>query len=409
MIKINENYLNLQGSYLFAEIAKRVSEYIAKYPDKKVIKLGIGDVTEALTPSVINGLRKGVDEMSKRESFQGYPPYEGFDFLRNIIAETDFKKRGINIGADEIFVTTGAKEDTANIQELFSSRTKIAITDPVYPVYLDSNVMAGRSGNHKDGRYENVIYLECDESNNFTPALPAEKADLIYLCFPNNPTGQVATKEYLAKWVKYAKDNNAVILYDAAYEAFVREADIPRSIFEIEGAKEVAIEFRSLSKTAGFTGTRCAYTIIPNELFITDDAGNKHSLNKLWLRRQSTKFNGVSYIIQKGAEQVFTAEGQSEVKKTIDFYLENAKIIRSGLEKLGIKYSGGINSPYIWLKTPNNLKSWDFFTKLLEDAQVVGTPGVGFGKCGEGYFRLTAFNSRANTEEAIERFGKLKF
>jgi len=405
---INKNYLSLQGSYLFSDIAKKIKDYTEKYPDKKVIRLGIGDVTEPLSHSVIKGLEKGVTDMSKKETFQGYRSDEGYEFLRERIIQTDFTSKNVKIDIDEIFISTGAKEDTANIQELFSNDIKIAITDPVYPVYLDSNVMAGRAGSFIDGRYDNIIYLDCTEANNFTPELPKEKADLIYLCFPNNPTGQTATKEYLKKWVDYAKTNKSLILFDAAYEAFIREPGIPHSIFEIEGAKEVAIEFRSLSKTAGFTGTRCAYTIVPKSVNAYDDNNNPHSLNKLWNRRQATKFNGTAYIIQKGAAEIFTPEGQIEVKKTVDFYLENAKIIRAGLDKLNIKYSGGINAPYIWLKTPNNMLSWDFFDKLLNECQVVGTPGVGFGKCGEGFFRLTSFGSRENTIEAIERLSKLK-
>ena len=409
MVKINPNFLKLQGNYLFAEIARFVKEYTEANPDKKVIKLGIGDVTEPLNPTVIAGLNEGVAEMSKRETFQGYPPYEGFVFVREAIAKNDFADRGINISKDEIFVSTGAKEDTANFQELFSTDIKIAITDPVYPVYLDTNVMSGRGGDFANGRYSNVTYLDCNAENNFIPAIPTGKVDIIYLCFPNNPTGQVATKAQLTKWVEYAKANNALILFDAAYEAFIREPDIPHSIFEIPGARECAVEFRSLSKTAGFTGTRFAYTIIPNDVMITDETGAKHQLNKIWVRRQATKFNGVSYIIQKGAAAVFTSEGQVQVKKTIDYYLENTKIIGAGLSKLGISYTGGKNSPYIWLKTPNGLGSWDFFHKLLNEANVVGTPGVGFGKCGEGYFRLTGFGARANIEEAMERFSKLKF
>ena len=409
MVKINPNFLKLQGNYLFAEIARCVKEYTEANPDKKVIKLGIGDVTEPLNPTVIAGLNEGVAEMSKRETFQGYPPYEGFDFVREAIAKNDFADRGINISKDEIFVSTGAKEDTANFQELFSTDMKIAITDPVYPVYLDTNVMSGRGGDFANGRYSNVTYLDCNAANNFIPAIPTGKVDIIYLCFPNNPTGQVATKAQLTKWVEYAKANNALILFDAAYEAFIREPDIPHSIFEIPGARECAVEFRSLSKTAGFTGTRFAYTIIPNDVMITDETGAKHQLNKIWVRRQATKFNGVSYIIQKGASAVFTPEGQQQVKKTIDYYLENTKIIGAGLTKLGISYTGGKNSPYIWLKTPNGLGSWDFFHKLLNEANVVGTPGVGFGKCGEGYFRLTGFGAKANIEEAMERFSKLKF
>jgi len=409
MIKINSNYLKLQGSYLFSEIAKRVNEYKNANPDKKIIRLGIGDVTEPLVPSVIEAIHKATDEMAKRETFKGYKSDEGYEFLREKILEVDFLSRGVNLSIDEIFISTGAKEDTANFQEIFSNDIKIAITDPVYPVYLDSNVMAGRTGFFKDGRFEGVIYLDCTEDNNFTPDIPEEKVDLIYLCFPNNPTGQVARKEYLKKWVDYAIKNKALIMYDAAYESFIREKDIPHSIYEIEGAKNVAIEFRSLSKTAGFTGTRLSYTIVPKTVFAYDDNGNPHSLNQFWNRRQNTKFNGVAYIIQRGAEAVFTKKGREEITKVIDYYLGNAKIIREGLDRLGIKYSGGINSPYIWLKTPNNMKSWDFFNTLLNQCQVVGTPGVGFGKCGEGYFRLTSFGKREDVEEAIFRLGKLNF
>jgi LL-diaminopimelate aminotransferase len=407
MIKVNSNYLKLSGNYLFSEIARLTSEYKNKNKDKKVIALGIGDTTEPLMPSVINAMQKAVSEMSDINTYKGYRSDAGYEFLREKIAVMDFQARNVDIGIDEIFISTGAKEDTANIQELFDQNTRIAITDPVYPVYIDSNVMAGRTGEFKNGRYENVTYLDCTEANGFTPDIPKEKVDLIYLCFPNNPTGQVASKEYLTKWVRYAKENNALILFDAAYECFITDKDIPHSIFEIEGAKEVAMEFRSLSKTAGFTGTRCSYTIIPKELVIRDEKGELHNLNKLWSRRQSTKFNGTAYIIQRGAEAVFTEQGRSEARKVINFYLDNAKIIADGLTKLGIRYSGGKNSPYIWLKTPKGLGSWDFFNKLLEECQVVGTPGVGFGKCGEGYFRLTAFGQRENIVEAVGRLNKL--
>lgn len=407
MIRVNENYLSLQGSYLFAEIAKRADEYSKNNPNKKIIKLGIGDVTEPLSGSILKGLKDGIDDMSKKESFYGYGPYEGYEFLRAVINQQDFKARGVELSDADIFISTGAKEDTANFQELFAGDIKIAITDPVYPVYIDSNVMAGRAGVFNNGRYENIVYLDCNEGNNYKPALPKEKVDLIYLCFPNNPTGQTLTKNELAEWVKYANENKALILFDAAYEAFIQDENIPHSIFEIDGAKEVAVEFRSLSKTAGFTGTRCAYTIIPKEVFVYDNKGGKHSLRDLWLRRQSTKFNGTSYIIQKGAYEAFAKEGRDEINKIIDYYLGNAKIIKYGFEKLGINSSGGINSPYIWFKTPAGYSSWDFFTKLLEECQVVGTPGVGFGKCGEGYFRLSAFGDRNNVKEAIERIGKL--
>jgi len=405
---VNENFLKLNKNYLFAEVANRVRKYVEKNPQARVIKLGIGDVTEPLPVCVISELKAAVDDMSRRETFQGYPPYEGYEFLRKAISEFDFKRRGIDIEPDEIYISTGAKEDTANIQELFSIHSKIAILDPVYPVYLDSNVMAGRTGNFVDGIYKDVEYLPCTIENNFSPYLPKKKVDLIYLCFPNNPTGQVLTKDELKMWVDYAIDNDAIILFDAAYEAFVQQPGIPRSIFEIEGAKKVAIEFRSLSKTAGFTGTRCAYTIIPKELYIKDKDGNKYSVGDLWLRRQSTKFNGVAYIIQKGAAAVFTEKGQEEVKKLISYYLENAKIIREGIEALGLKYTGGINSPYIWFKVPDGFTSWQFFDYLLEKFQIVSTPGVGFGKSGEGYIRLSAFGKREDIIEAVERLKNFK-
>lgn len=408
MIKINNNYLLLQGSYLFAEIAKRVNEYSVKNPNKKVIKLGIGDVTEPLTPSIIEGLKEGVKDMSSRDSFKGYKSDHGYEFLIDKINEMDYKKRGIKLENDDIFITSGAKEDTGNFQELFSQDIKVALPDPVYPVYIDSNVMSGRTGDFKNGRYENITYLDCVAENNFIPEIPKKKVDLVYLCFPNNPTGQVISKKQLAEWVEYARVNKALILFDAAYEAFIQDKDIPHSIFEIEGAKEIAVEFRSLSKTAGFTGTRLGYTIIPKEVMIYDKDNNKHSLNQLWDRRQATKFNGVAYIIQKGAEKVFTEKGREECRKVIEYYLDNAKIIKNGLSKLNIESSGGDNSPYIWLKIPKGYSSWDFFTKLLNECQVVGTPGVGFGKCGEGYLRLTAFGDRANIKEAVERLAGLK-
>ena len=408
MIKANKYYKRLQGSYLFSEIAKRVREFTQKNPDINVIKLGIGDVTEPLPEVVIKGLHEAVDDMAKKETFKGYGPEQGYEFLREIIAEVDFKSREIDIDKDEIFISTGAKEDSGNFQELFDKNIKIAVPDPVYPVYIDSNVMAGRSGEFKDGRYENFVYLEGSLENNFKPDLPQEEVDLIYLCFPNNPTGQVLTKEELKKWVDYAREHNSLIIFDAAYEAFIREDNIPHSIYEIEGAKEVAVEIRSLSKTAGFTGTRLAYTIVPKNIVIKDEDGYEYSLWEMWFRRQSTKFNGVSYIIQKGAYYVFTEEGQKEVKRLTDYYLENAKIIREGIENLGLKYSGGINSPYIWFKIPEGYTSWEFFDKLLNEAGVVGTPGSGFGKMGEGYFRLSAFGDREKIKEAIERIKNLK-
>jgi LL-diaminopimelate aminotransferase len=407
MIRMNENFKRLQGSYLFSEVSKRVKAYQDKNPGKKLIRLGIGDVTRPLTPAVISGLEKGVREMGKAETFKGYSPDSGYEFLREAIAKSDFASRGVTIGPDEIFISTGAKEETANIQELFAADVKIAVPDPVYPVYVDSNVMAGRSGDFVNGRYSNYCYLDCTAENDFTPELPKQPVDLIYLCFPNNPTGKTLKREELKKWVDYAVKNRALILYDAAYEAFIRD-DSPHSIFEIDGAKEVAIEFRSLSKTAGFTGTRCAYTIIPKEARAYDAEGKAVSLNPLWARRQSTKFNGVAYLIQKGAAAVFTEKGKKEAREVVDYYLDNAKIIASGIKALGLKYSGGDNSPYIWFKTPGKISSWDFFDLMLDQQQVVGTPGSGFGRCGEGYFRLTSFGKKEDVKEAVERMKKLK-
>jgi LL-diaminopimelate aminotransferase len=407
MIKVNSNFLKLPGHYLFAEIAKHVKQYQEKRPEKNVIKLGIGDVTRPLIPAVIHGLHKGVDDMSVPETFKGYKSDLGYEFLREKIVEFDFQRRGVEISPDEIFISTGAKEDTANFQELFATNITLAIPDPVYPVYIDSNVMAGRTGDYKNGRFEGVVYLDSTADNNFMPVPPEETVDLIYLCFPNNPTGQVATKDILQKWVTYAHEKKALILFDAAYEAFIRDESLPHSIFEIEGAKEVAVEFRSLSKTAGFTGTRLSYTIVPKAVKAFDEKGNAHPLHPLWDRRQATKFNGVAYIIQRGAEAIFTEAGRAEANAVIEYYLENARIIREGLEALHIKFSGGINAPYIWFKTPDNLSSWDMFHKLLNECQVVGTPGSGFGKCGEGYFRLTAFGNREDIKEAIARFSNL--
>lgn len=407
MIRVNENFKRLQGNYLFSEIEKRVKAYQERNPGKKLIRLGIGDVTRPLVPSVVRGLEKGVREMGNEKTFRGYRSDLGYEFLRQAIADSDFKSRGVAISPEEIFISTGAKEETANIQEIFADDVKIAIPDPVYPVYVDSNVMAGRSGEFVNGRYENFCYLDCTADNGFTPDLPASPVDLIYLCFPNNPTGKTLKRPELKKWVDYAVKNRALILYDAAYEAFIRD-DSPHSIFEIEGAKEVAIEFRSFSKTAGFTGTRCAYTIIPKETRAYDASGKAVMLNPLWARRQATKFNGVAYMIQKGAAEIFTEKGKKETRKVVDYYLENAKIIASGVKAMGLNHSGGDNSPYIWLKTPGNISSWDFFDRLLEQQQVVGTPGAGFGKCGEGYFRLTSFGRKEDVMEAVDRLKKLK-
>ncbi|MDY3929742.1 MAG: LL-diaminopimelate aminotransferase [Clostridia bacterium] len=399
MAKINENYLKLPGSYLFSTIAKKVSEFSEKNPEKNIIKMGIGDVTRPLAPAVISQMHKAVDEMGTFEGFRGYGPEQGYDFLRNKIVENDYKSRGIDIAPDEVFVSDGAKSDCGNITDIFSSDNIVAVCDPVYPVYVDTNAMAGRAGDYKeDGHWSKLVYMNCLKENNFVPVIPCQKADLIYLCFPNNPTGMTINKAELKKWVDYARENKAIILYDSAYESFITQEDIPHSIFEIEGADECAIEFRSFSKTAGFTGTRCAYTVIPKKVKI-----DGVSLNALWNRRQCTKFNGVSYIIQRAAEAVYSDEGKMQTKETIKYYLNNAKIIRNGLEQAGLEVYGGINAPYIWAKTPDNIKSWDFFDILLEKANVVTTPGVGFGPSGEGYIRLTAFNTKENTTEAVER------
>jgi LL-diaminopimelate aminotransferase len=405
MALINENYLKLPGSYLFSEIARRVEAYKNANPEANIIRLGIGDVTKPLPEAVITGLHTAVDEMADEKTFKGYGPEQGYDFLLEKIIEFDFKTRGVDLAADEIFVSDGSKSDTANFQEIFSQNTKIAITDPVYPVYVDSNVMAGRSGTlGADGKWSDMVYIPCTAENGFVPQLPTEKVDLIYLCFPNNPTGTTINKTELKKWVDYAKANQAIILYDAAYEAYIQEEDVPHSIYEIEGAKEVAIEFRSFSKNAGFTGTRCSYVIVPKQVMGYTEAGEPIEINKLWNRRHCTKFNGVPYIIQKGAEAVYTEAGQAQIKALVAYYMNNAKMIREGVASTGIEVFGGINAPYIWLKTPAGMDSWTFFDKLLNEVNIVGTPGVGFGPSGEGYFRLTAFGSKENTEEAIRRF-----
>lgn len=404
MATINENYLKLPGSYLFAEIARRVATYKENNPSANVIRLGIGDVTRPLPSSVIDGLHKAVDEMAMESTFRGYGPEQGYQFLIEKIIATDYQSRGISLDVDEVFVSDGSKSDVGNIQEIFGIDNVVAITDPVYPVYLDTNVMAGRTGTlNADGTFGKVVYLTCNAENNFVPQLPTKKVDLIYICMPNNPTGTTLTKEQLKVWVDYARENNSIILYDAAYEAYIQEADIPHSIYEIDGAKEVAIEFRSFSKNAGFTGTRCAFTVVPKSVKALNAAGEKQSLNPLWNRRQTTKFNGVPYIIQKGAEAVYSAEGQKQIKDLITYYMTNAKIIREGLLSIGLEVYGGVNAPYIWLKAPNGLDSWAFFDKLLNEANIVGTPGSGFGPAGQGYFRLTAFGNYENTLEAVER------
>ncbi|MDR0900732.1 MAG: LL-diaminopimelate aminotransferase [Methanobrevibacter sp.] len=414
VVKINENYLLLQNSYLFAEIAKRVEKFQEENPNKDIIKMGIGDVTKPLSPTVIKAFKDAVDEMGDPNHFMGYGPEQGYAFLQEAIIKHDFNPLGIDLDIDEVFVSDGAKCDTGNIQEIFSNDCVVAITDPVYPVYVDTNVMAGRTGpinesGEDEGRYDGLVYLPCTEENDFVPELPKEDVDLIYLCFPNNPTGTTLNKDQLSKFVKYAQDNQAIILFDAAYEKFITEDDVPHSIYEIEGAKEVAIEFRSFSKTAGFTGTRCAYTVVPKELKAYDSEGNKQSINKLWNRRQTTKFNGVSYPVQRAAEATFSESGKKETEENIAYYMKNAEVIKNSLEKIGLKVYGGINSPYIWIKTPNNMDSWDFFDLLLNEANVVGTPGAGFGPSGEGYLRLTAFNTLENTKEAMKRLSKLSF
>ncbi|MCQ6558243.1 LL-diaminopimelate aminotransferase [Paenibacillus mendelii] len=409
MTLINPNYTNLQGSYLFSEIAKRRTKFMQDNPAAEMISLGIGDVTRGLPEAVIKAMHSAVDELAVPGTFRGYGPEQGYDFLIQAIIDNDYKARGIDIRMNEVFVSDGSKCDVGNIQEIFSQDAVVAVQDPVYPVYVDTNVMAGRSGkfNAEKKQYENIVYLPCRAENNFTPSLPDRKVDLIYLCYPNNPTGMTLSKEELKRWVDYAKENDCIILYDSAYEAFIQEEDVPRSIYEIEGAKEVAIEFRSFSKTAGFTGLRCAYTVVPRELKAKDESGNAVLVNDLWNRRHTTKFNGVSYVTQRGAEAIYSPEGKGQIASIIDYYMTNAGIIRDGLASLGLQVYGGVNAPYIWLKTPQGLDSWAFFDKLLSEANIVGTPGVGFGQSGQGYFRLTAFGSRENTEKAVERFTKL--
>ena len=405
MIKINENFLEMQDSYLFSTIAKKVAEYTKANPDKEVIKLGIGDVTRPIVPACIEAMHRAVDEIGTKEGFRGYGPEQGYDFLRKAIVQNDYKARNIDIEEDEVFVSDGAKCDCGNIVDIFSQNNKVAITDPVYPVYLDTNVMSGRGGKYNKEKeiYENIVYLPVTAENNFKPELPKERVDMIYLCFPNNPTGTVLSKEDLKKCVDYAKENRSIILYDAAYEAFIEEEDIPHSIYEVEGAKDVAIEFKSYSKTAGFTGVRCAYTVVPKKLKGYTENGEEVSLNRLWNRRTCTKFNGVSYVVQRAAEATYSEEGKKQIKENIDYYKENARIIKEGLEKAGFKVYGGVNSPYIWLKVPEGMTSWEFFDKLLNEVNIVGTPGSGFGPHGEGYFRLTAFGTRENTLKAIQR------
>jgi LL-diaminopimelate aminotransferase len=404
MIKINENYLKLQASYLFSEIRRRTDEFQKAHPDREIIKLGIGDVTRPLPKACIEAFHRAVDEMADDATFRGYGPEQGYAFLREKIAKVDFQDRSADITSDEIFVSDGAKCDTGNIQEIFSTDIKIAIPDPVYPVYLDTNIMAGRSGAFGDGRYAGIVYLESTRQNNFIPELPKEKVDLIYLCFPNNPTGATITRSRLQAWVDFARENQALILYDAAYESFIQNAQLPKSIFEIDGAREVAIEFRSFSKTAGFTGTRCAYSVVPKTCTAYTAGGQAHSVHNLWFRRQSTKFNAVSYPVQRAAEAVYSAEGQAQAKTLIDYYLKNATLIRKEMEALGYECVGGENSPYIWIDGKTD--SWQFFDLLLEKAGVVCTPGAGFGKCGEGFIRISAFNNYENVQRAMQKIRK---
>ena len=409
MFKINDNFCKLSQNYLFSEVARRISEFQQSHPEADIIRMGIGDVTRPLCPAAINALQQAVSEQATSEGFKGYGPEQGYPTLREKIARNDYQERGINISPDEIFISDGAKSDTGNIGDILSVKNKVAVTDPVYPVYIDTNVMAGRAGVQTDeGLWSDIEYISCTDANNFIPALPSKHTDVIYLCYPNNPTGTTLTRDQLARWVDYARQNGCLILFDSAYEAFITEDDVPHSIYEIPGAKEVAIEFRSFSKTAGFTGLRCAYTVVPKELMGEDENGNKVSLNHLWNRRQCTKFNGASYLSQRAAEALYSDEGKKQVRETINYYLRNAGLLRDAMKQLGYETFGGVNSPYIWIKAPDGLSSWEFFTILLEKCNVACTPGVGFGPSGEGYIRLTGFASHENTLRAVERFKILK-
>ena len=404
MALVNVHFLNLQNNYLFADIAKKVNAFKVMHPKADVISLGIGDVTQPLCPAVIEAMHKATDEMATAEGFHGYGPEQGYVFLRDAILKNDFLPRGIHLDIDEVFINDGAKSDTGNIQELLHWDNFIGVTDPIYPVYIDSNVMIGRCGTFEDGRWTNVVYMPCTAENNFTPSIPKDRhMDVIYLCYPNNPTGTVITKQELRKWVNYALKNDALILYDAAYQAYIQDSEIPHSIYEIRGARKCAIEFHSYSKTAGFTGVRCGYTIVPKDLTVADFEGNRHSVHQLWNRRQCTKFNGASYISQRAAEAIYTPEGKRQIQATIDYYMENARLMLYTLRSLGYEVYGGENAPYIWLKTPEGTTSWQFFEALLYGANVVCTPGVGFGPSGEGYVRFTAFGSHETTEEALNR------
>lgn len=407
MALVNENFLKLPGSYLFSDIAKKVNAFKAAHPDAKLIRLGIGDVTRPLPPACIEAMHRAVDELAHAETFRGYGPEQGYDFLIEAIIANDFAPRGITLKPSEVFVSDGAKSDTGNIGDILQQGNSVAVTDPVYPVYVDSNVMSGRAGDlQEDGRWNHITYLPCTAENNFIPQLPDKRVDIVYLCYPNNPTGTTLTKEELKQWVDYALTNDTLIMFDAAYEAFIREDNVPHSIYEIEGAKQCAIEFRSFSKTAGFTGVRCGYTVVPEEVMARTADGKHVQLNKLWNRRQCTKFNGTSYVTQRAAEAIYTPEGKQQVKATIDYYLENARIMREGFQQAGFQVFGGVNSPYLWLKTPQGCTSWQFFDRLLNDVHVVGTPGAGFGPSGEGYLRLTAFGQREDCIEAMKRIAQ---
>ena len=407
MALVNEHFLKLPNNYLFADIAKKVNAFKVSHPKAEVISLGIGDVTQPLCPAVIEAMHKAVDEMASKDTFRGYGPEQGYQFLRDAIVKNDFVARGIHLEAREIFVNDGAKSDTGNFQELVRWDNSIGVTDPIYPVYIDSNVMIGRAGElGDDGKWSNVTYMPCTAENNFTPALPDKRVDVIYLCYPNNPTGTVITRDELRKWVNYAIKNDALIFYDAAYEAYIQDEDIPHSIYEIKGARKVAVEFHSFSKTAGFTGIRCGYTVVPKELTVATLKGERIPLNHLWNRRQCTKFNGTSYVSQRAAEAIYTPEGKAQVKATIDYYMNNARTMYNTLTDLGLEVYGGRNAPYIWVKTPNGMGSWKFFEQMLYEAHVVCTPGVGFGPSGEGYIRLTAFGEAEDCKEAMERLKK---
>lgn len=403
MALVNEHFLKLQSNYLFSDIAKKVNSFKITHPKQKIIRMGIGDVTQPLAPAVIEAMHKAVDEMASKETFHGYGPEQGYPFLIDAIIKNDYESIGVSLEPSEVFISDGAKSDCGNIGDLLRHDNSIGVTDPVYPVYIDSNVMSGRTGTWENGIWSDVVYIPCTAENQFVPELPSRRVDIIYLCYPNNPTGTTLTKEELKKWVNYALANDAIIMYDSAYEAYIQDPNIPHSIYEIKGAKKVAIEFRSFSKTAGFTGVRCGYTVIPKEVSATTLKGERVFLNKLWHRRQCTKFNGTSYITQRGAEAVYSPKGKKQIRQTINYYMNNAKLMKEGLEACGLQVYGGTNAPYLWVKTPDGLSSWKFFEKLLYEVFIVSTPGVGFGPSGEGYLRLTAFGDHDDTIEAIQR------